>query len=112
MVELPVSYPFSVQPEIMFSQKGFDAVTVNGSFTQRTQFLDIPVLAKFNLNRSFNFYIGPQISYMAGLKNTYNEGFNTGSESFYDNTSNKLFYAGVIGASVNVTQHIEMRARY
>src|ERR1700760_3199972 len=51
MAEFPVTYPFSIQPEVNFSQKGFDAVTVNGNFTQRTQFLDIPVLAKFVLNR-------------------------------------------------------------
>jgi opacity protein-like surface antigen len=112
MMELPVSYPFSVQPEAMFSQKGFAAVTVNGNFTQRTQFLDVPILGKFNLNHVFNFYIGPQFSYLAGLKNTYHEGFNATTETFYDNTSNRLFYAGVIGASLNVTQNIELRARY
>ena len=112
MMELPVSYPFSVQPEVMFSQKGFDAVTVNGNFTQRTQFLDIPVLGKFVLNHIFNFYIGPQFSYLAGLKNTYHAGFVSGNEGYYDKTSNKLFYAGVIGASLNVTPHVELHARY
>jgi len=112
MVEIPVAYPFSIQPEVMFSQKGFDAVTVNGNFTQRTQFLDVPILGKFVLNRAVNFYIGPQISYMAGLRNSFHNGFNAGNESYYDNVSNKLYYAGVIGASLNVTQHVELRARY
>jgi len=109
--DLPVTFPFSVEPEILYSQKGYSATTISGNFTQRTQFIEVPILAKYSL-KMVNFFAGPQFSYLAGLKNTYNQGFITANQGFYDNSSNNLYFDVVVGASVNVTNYVELRARY
>src|SRR4051812_27496241 len=40
---IPIVYPLSFQPEVLFSQKGFKAYTDDGSFTQRNNYIDIPL---------------------------------------------------------------------
>src|ERR1700710_412491 len=54
-LDIPIMYPLSFAPEVLFSQKGFSTQTVdnttgnNVNFTQRANFIDVPLLAKFRL---------------------------------------------------------------
>lgn len=110
--DVPVAYPVSFSPEILYSQKGYTAITVNGNFTQHTQFIDIPLLAKFTIGHKISLYAGPQLSYLATLKNTYDSGFVTTSEGLYENSSSKIYLDGVAGISLGISDHIDLRARY
>jgi opacity protein-like surface antigen len=112
ILEVPVASPLTLSPEILYSQKGYTAITVNGNFTQHTQFIDIPLLAKFTIGYGISLYAGPQVSYLATLKNTYDNGFVTASEGLYDNSSNKLYWGGVAGISFAISENIDLRARY
>ncbi len=115
--DLPVAYPFSIAPEILYSQKGYranviDAAGNNASFTQRADFLDIPVLAKFKLVPGFNFLIGPQFSFLLSTRNTYYNGFDVASQSKYNYNGDRSFVDGVIGVSFDLNRNVELRARY
>jgi hypothetical protein len=82
-VEVPISSSFSVQPEINFVRKGFRVnesinsegqflgvnIPLNGRFDFRTNYLEIPVLAKVHLGdkEAAHYYLaaGPAIGFMA-----------------------------------------------
>jgi hypothetical protein len=110
---LPIIYPLSFAPEVLYSQKGYTAATNDGTFTQRTNFIDVPLLAKFKLGPTFNFYIGPQLSYLLSTTNTYDNGFTTASEQYYENNNgHKSFLDGVLGVSFDVNRYVDLHARY
>jgi hypothetical protein len=110
--EIPLVYPLSFQPEVLFSQKGYQANTVDGTLIQRNNYIDIPLLAKFRLVRGFNFLVGPQINIPLSSTTTFNNGFNTSSETYYTDSSNKSYVAGVFGISIDLNQNVDIHARY
>ena len=74
-VSIPVSSNLSVEPALYYSQKGFDMVGaisgkgisflgVKAKASLITQYIDLPVLLKANLN-GFQVFGGPQVSYLA-----------------------------------------------
>jgi hypothetical protein len=110
--EFPVTYGFSFAPEVLFSQKGYKAATSDGTLTQRNNYIDIPLLAKFRLVRGFNFLFGPQINIPISGTTTFDNGFNTASETNYSDNSNKSYIAGVVGFSIDLNQNVDIHARY
>jgi len=102
----------SFQPEVLFSQKGYKGYTEDGTFTQRNNYIDVPLLANFRLVRGFNFLIGPQLNFPVSSTTTFNNGFNTTSETYYNDNSNKSYVAGVIGFSVDLNSNVDIHARY
>ncbi|MDB5115387.1 MAG: hypothetical protein JWQ79_879 [Mucilaginibacter sp.] len=112
--DLPIIYPLSFAPEVLYSQKGYTASTTDGNFTQRTNFIDVPLLAKFRVGPAFNFYIGPQLSYLISTTNTFDNGFTVTSEEHYNsnNGGHKTFMDGVIGVSFDLNRSVDLHARY
>ena len=111
---IPLIYPLSFQPEVLFSQRGYKAYiddgTVNsGNFTQRNNYIDIPLLANFRLVRGFNFVVGPQINIPVSSTTTYSSGLN---ETYYNDSTNKSYIAGVVGFSVDLNPNVDIHARY
>jgi len=113
---VPIIYPLSFQPEVLFSQKGYKAYFSDGSgtFTQRNNYIDVPLLANFRLVRGFNFLIGPQLTFPISTTNTFTDNFNFSryQESYYTDSNNKSFIAGVIGLSIDLTSNVDLHARY
>jgi Outer membrane protein beta-barrel domain len=110
--EIPLIYPLSFEPEVLFSQKGYQAATTDGTLTQRNNYIDIPLLAKFRIVRGFNFLVGPQINIPISSTTTFNNGFNTSSETNYTDNTNKSYIAGVVGLSIDLNQNVDIHARY
>lgn len=110
--ELPVANALSITPEILYAQKGFTANTLFGKFTQRTQFIDVPVLAKFKATSRLHFYLGPQVSYLIAASSKFGAGFSEATQNNYNNAGATLLFDGVIGAGINVTRSVELHARY
>jgi Outer membrane protein beta-barrel domain len=110
--EIPLVYPLSFEPEVLFSQQGYQANTTDGTLTQRNNYIDVPLLAKFRLVRGFNFVVGPQINFPISGTTTFNDGFNVSSESGYLSTNNKSSVAGVVGFSIDLNQNVDIHARY
>lgn len=71
-VEVPVSERFSVQPEVIYSTQGAktegEFLGVNGSTELKTQYINVPVLAKFYIADGFNIQAGPQIGFLTGAE--------------------------------------------
>jgi hypothetical protein len=111
-MEVPIAYPLSFEPEVLFSQKGYSAQTNDGNFTQRSNFIDVPLLAKFRLSPYFNFVVGPQISFPISTTNTYGSGFTQTAEQNYNTTSDRTVGGGVIGVGFDINPNVELRFRY
>ena len=111
-LDIPLIYPLSFAPEVLYSQKGFSASTTDGNFTQRSNYIDVPLLAKFRLAPHFNFVIGPQISFPISTTQTYDNGFNITDQAHYNTTNDQTLIDGVIGISIDLNRSVELRARY
>lgn len=116
-LEIPVVSSFSVQPELQFSQKGYKA-SGNGfggpyEYTQTTNYIEIPLLAKFIPSRSFAIVVGPQFSFLTSTKSKF-----TTNNVLYQNTVNqennnlkKNTLGGVLGIEASA-QNLVFSARY
>jgi opacity protein-like surface antigen len=111
-LDLPIIYPLSFAPEVLYSQKGYAASTDYGNFTQHSNYIDVPLLAKFRLSPSFSFLIGPQISFPISTTNTYDDGFQITEEDYYNHFDQKTILDGVAGVSFDLGRNFELRARY
>jgi hypothetical protein len=111
-MDIPLVYPLSFEPEVLYSQKGYAAVTTDGNFTQRSNYIDVPLLLKFHLSPTFNFLIGPQVSFPVSTTNTYDNGFVVTDEHYYNTYGNGTILDGVVGVSFDLSRDVELRGRY
>jgi hypothetical protein len=114
-LDIPIIKPLTFEGEVLYSQKGYRANTVDGDFTQRSNFIDVPLLAKLQLAPGFNFVVGPQISFLTSTQNIYRSGFVTTREDVYNRDAdgyNKSIIDGVVGVGIDLSPNVELRGRY
>ncbi|HZY35217.1 MAG TPA: porin family protein [Mucilaginibacter sp.] len=111
-LNLPLVYPMSFQPEILYSEKGYAESTPDGNFTQHANYVDVPLLLKFKLSPTFNFLIGPQVAIPVNTTNTYDNGFVVTNEQYYNTYGEKTVLDGVVGVSFDLSRDVELRFRY
>ena len=73
--KLPVARGFSIQPELLYSNKGakltYDAgIFGEGEYRFNLHYIELPVLAVINVAKNFNIHAGPYVSYLAGANVT------------------------------------------
>lgn len=73
---IPIGKYLGLQPEILFSQKGFKATgNILGSpydFTRTTSYIDVPLLFAVKPSQLLTFLAGPQYSYMIKQNDVFN----------------------------------------
>ncbi len=117
-VQLPLSTGFSVQPEVLFSQKGYGAdgkfLGTAYKFRVTTNYIDVPLLAKFTPTKNFGIVVGPQFSFLASK--SYK--FTTANAQFEDVVKNnndnlrKNILGGLVGLEAGLTDNVTVSARY
>jgi len=112
--DLPIIQQIVFVPEVLYSQKGYIIGTMYGRFTQRSHFIDVPLLAKLKVTPMFNILVGPQLSWLTSTTNTFDDGFVVTQRSTYDadNNGHKTYLDGVIGVSFNLNSKIDLHGRY
>ena len=112
-MEIGISKALAFAPELMFSQKGYKTDSFGGTFTQTTNWIDIPILAKINAAPSFNVFLGPQVSFLTKTTNKF-EGVVNSQQTIEQgsNTFKKSIAGGVIGAGFDITPKVGISARY
>lgn len=106
-VSIPIGKFFGIQPEVMYSQKGYKAVSkvlgFNYDYTSTTSYLDIPLLLQIKPIPMVSIVAGPQFSYLLNTKNTFNGSSTTTTEaSINADNYKKNIFGFVIGADLNV----------
>ncbi len=73
-VELPLTAAISLQPEVAYSTKGaeneYDNATASGRVKFRLNYIEVPVLLKFNITNRFNLHAGPYVAFLVDSKIT------------------------------------------
>ena len=106
---LPVGSFLGLQPEILFSQKGFKASgSILGNsytFTRTLNYIDIPLLVALKPGEMFTILAGPQYSYLLSRKDDFKNSFlNIQQEQEFENDNlrkNTLFFLGGFDLNVN-----------
>ena len=109
---LPFRYPVTIEPIVLYAQKGFIANTPSGRFTQKSQFIDVPILAKISIVGPLKVYIGPQVSLLMTTSNKYDQGFVADNYKYYEYTGSKITYQGMAGIGFDVNKSLEIHVRY
>jgi len=101
-VAIPIASFFGIQPEILFSQRGFKGTgTLLGSsysYTRTTGHLDIPLLLSIKPIPQISILVGPQFSYLLSEKNEYNSAVaNSLQEQQFENDNVRKNMLSIIG---------------
>ena len=93
LAEFPINNKWSLQPEIQYSAQG------NQNDQLRTDYINLPILLKYNFTDIVNVFAGPQ----AGLK----------IWEWENNENYKTFdFAAVVGLGFNITENFFADVRY
>jgi hypothetical protein len=109
-VTIPIGELFGIQPEVLFSQKGFKATgTLLGNpytMTRTANFIDVPILMALKPGPSITLLAGPQFSYLIKQRDEF-EGSPMSSvveEEFKNDNIRKNILCFVGGLDFNFNQ--------
>lgn len=111
-VSIPLGSYFGIQPEVLFSQKGFKST---GSFlgstyemTRTSNFIDVPLLVSFKPIESVYVLFGPQFSYLMKQTDDFKGGTisATQEEEFSNDNLRKNTFGLTGGVDFNVDQMV------
>ncbi|WP_426063855.1 porin family protein [Flavobacterium sp. DSP2-3-1] len=79
-----ISESFSIQPELMYSQQGYEITNSSGTFTQKLDYINLPLMLKAYPSKNFFLEAGPQIGLAISHKEEY-DGLFSGSQQYDPN---------------------------
>jgi len=103
-----LSQNFSIQPELMYSQQGYEIRDSNGTFTQKLNYINLPVMLKAYPSKNFFLEAGPQIGLAISHKEEYDGLF--GSTQEYD--PNNFDWGMNFGGGFKTDSGISLGVRY
>lgn len=75
-----ISENFSIQPELLYSQQGYEIADSNGTFTQKLDYINLPLMLKAYPSKNFFLEAGPQIGLAISHKEEYDGLFSSSQE--------------------------------
>jgi hypothetical protein len=115
---LPLGRIIALQPEVLFSQKGYHASgsSLFGSYDYRrfVNCLDVPLLLRLNVSGSFAIVAGPQYSYLLSTHTSFRSGDASYKQTVNNENDNirKNIFGGAIGADINLGDNLFLYGRY
>lgn len=113
---IPVGKLIGIQPEILFSQKGFQGTgRLLGStydFTRTTSYIDVPIFFAIKPVEFLTLLVGPQFSYLLKQKDVFANGTTSIEQEneFENDNIRKNTFCFIGGANLNFN-HIVIGAR-
>lgn len=107
-LSIPIGNVFGIQPEILFSQKGFKAegslLGTNYGLTRTTDFIDVPLFLAVKPLPALTILAGPQFSYLMQRKDVFNTALGSAEQiqEFKNDNIRKNILGGVVGLDVNL----------
>ena len=115
-ISIPIGTYIGVQPEVLFSQKGFQAtgkvLGLNYEFTRTTNYLDIPIYFALKPSEFITLLAGPQFSYLLSRKDVFESSITSGEQEqeFENDNIRKNTLGASIGVDINIS-HLVFGAR-
>jgi hypothetical protein len=96
------------QPELLFSQKGFEAPSISfiENQTESLNYISIPVLLGYNTGKNFSILLGPEVGFLVSATSK------TGDLKFNVTDSYKKVDLGIDLALAYMIKHIGLDVRY
>lgn len=104
-----ISNNFSIQPELQYSQQGYELEGDAGTFTQKLNYINLPIMFKGYLTDGFFIEAGPQIGLAISHKEEF-EGTLFDSAAEFD--PNNFDYGANFGAGIKTNSGVNIGARY
>lgn len=114
-LETQLSNSVSFTPQLLYTQKGGNVnTTIAGTklegYTQ-VNYIDVPLLFGFKANPNLAFYVGPQVSFLTSVNESYTAGSTTTTNTSTTGTR-KTNFGGNIGAGYKFTDNVGLNANY
>ena len=116
--KLPIAGGVSIQPEVVYSMKGSqinynNVLLGSGKYRFNLNYIDVPVLAVFNVTRNFNIHAGPYASFLvsAKVKDVDSEGNVNGVTELNKDNFHSIDYGAVAGIGFDI-ENVSLGARY
>ena len=103
-----ISESFSIQPELMYSQQGYEITNSSGTFTQKLDYINLPLMLKAYPSKNFFLEAGPQIGLAVSHKEEYDGLFSSSQE--YD--PNNFDWGMNFGGGFKTDSGISLGVRY
>lgn len=107
-LRIPISKYLGIQPEILYSQKGFkgEGVLLDSEydFTRTTSYIDVPIQLAFKPSEYLTIVAGPQYSYLVSQKDDFDNtlvSYSQKEEFENDNIRNNIL-GFVAGLDINI----------
>lgn len=124
--KLPLSKSFSLQPELVYSIKGFTVKHSDendASERNSYRYLEVPILGIYHLTETFSIVAGPYFSYLLNAKIETENYFSIAESKNEQNTNgtfntlevheiNSVDYGFTIGSNYSISKIISVSARY
>lgn len=116
-VAIPLGKFIGIQPEVLYSQKGFKSSgTYLGStysMTRTTEFIDVPLLLAVKPIGQLTLLFGPQFSYLMKQKDEFTGGTisSTQQQDFNNNDITKNIMGLTGGADINLNDNLVLGLR-
>ena len=113
---MPLGRHLGVQPEVLFSQKGFRATGTllgrNYDLTRTTDYIDVPLFLLIKPSNFFNIVVGPQFSFLIKEKNVFDTGVTSveQQQEFKNDNLRKNLLSFAAGVDINI-QHFTVGLR-
>jgi hypothetical protein len=116
--KLPVTQGFSIQPELLYTSKGAKETYDNfilgeGEYRFNLNYIELPVLAVFNVAKNFNVHVGPYVSYLvsANIKDLDDDGTIEDIKELDAENFNRFDYGVAGGLGIDIS-NFTLGARY
>ncbi|EDP97070.1 porin family protein [Kordia algicida OT-1] len=101
----------ALQIEVLYSQQGYEIEANGGTFTQKLDYINLPLMLKGYLGDNFFLEVGPQVGVAISHKEEFDSNFN-----LFDTTQefepNSFDYGVNFGAGFKTNSGISLSARY
>ncbi|MEY4541879.1 MAG: hypothetical protein RLZZ306_3636 [Bacteroidota bacterium] len=111
-LSLPLGKVFGIQPEVIYSEKGFKAsgafLGSNYSATRTTTYVDVPILLAFKPASVLTILAGPQYSFLVRQNNNFTSSLATADqERIFDNDNIRKNTLGLTGGvDINLSKFV------
>jgi opacity protein-like surface antigen len=101
----------AIQVEFQYSQQGYEIKNDNSTFTQKINYINLPLSLNIYPTQNFFFEVGPQIGLAISHKEEFDSGFNLFDTS-QEFDPNKFDYGANVGAGFKTDSGVRISARY
>lgn len=113
-ISIPIGVYFGVQPELLFSQKGFKGsgklLGLDYDFKRTTSYIDVPLYFTVKPSEFITILAGPQMSFLTATKDVFKSGSATVEQEFDNDNLRKNTFGASIGVDININ-HLVLGAR-